>query len=85
MAFIPPGYGLVAKTEMLGTGGTAVRAFFDPRTRRLIISITYTEPEGQERVTFMGPVEMRHLQPLLQTLRDVMDMPQPGFIEDNSA
>lgn len=83
--FIPMGYGLVAKTELLGTGNTAVRAYYQPSEQRFLFSVHYDtiEEESEERCVIMGPIERRHLKSLIQTLHDVIDMGNtPYFISE---
>lgn len=80
--FIPAGYGLVAKTELLGTGNTAVRAYYNSMKQSFLFSIHFDtiEEKSEERCVVMGPIERRHLRSLQQTISDVLDMPAPGFI-----
>ena len=77
---MPKGYGLVAKTELLGTGGTIVRCFYEPMHQMILLSIEYTTPAGAKKITTLGPIEHRHLPSLSQTIKDVVDMRTPGFI-----
>ena len=79
----PEGYGLIAKTEMLGTGDTVCRAFCGTgHDRKLIFSVEYTDSNGVKRTSWMQPIERRHLSSLIQTLRDVSEMLVPGFISE---
>lgn len=77
---VPTGFGLVAKTEMPGTGGTVVRAYYQNESDRLMVTIQYISMELEPRWAILGPFDRRHMTPLLQTLRDVYDMQALGFI-----
>lgn len=82
--FIPEGYNLIAKTEMPGTSGTIVRAYFNPTEQKIFFSVEYLAYsfEAQQKYMSFGPLPKATLEPLLVTIRDVLDMPVPIFIED---
>jgi len=75
------GYGLIAKTELLGTGDVIVRAYYHAGARKLLFTLEYTTATGKQ-TTYLGPMERRHLNPLIQTLRDVNEMQVPYYINE---
>jgi len=78
---IPEGYGLIAKTQLLGTGDAVVRGYYHASGRKLMFVIEYTDANGKQSV-HMGPIEKRHLGSLIQTLRDVNEMQIPFYITE---
>lgn len=78
---LPDGYGLIAKTQLLGTGDTVVRAYYHANDRDLMFEIQYTDERGKRTVQ-MGPLKKAHLGSLIQTLRDVSEMTIPFYITE---
>lgn len=79
---IAEGYGLIAKTQLLGTGDAVVRAYFHAAARRLLFVLDYTDAEGKKQSVVMGPMERRHLGSIIQTMRDVNEMQIPFYISE---
>lgn len=78
---LPEGYGLIAKTQMLGTGDAIVRAYYHASARKLMFVIEFTNAQGKQSV-HMGPVDKGHLGSLIQTMRDVNEMQIPFYITE---
>lgn len=78
---LPEGYGLIAKTQLLGTGDTIVRAYYHAHARKLMFVIEYSDADGKQSV-HMGPLNKAHLGSLIQTLRDVNEMQIPFYITE---
>ena len=82
--FVPPEYRLIAKTEMPGTSGTIVRCYYHPIDQKVFFTVDYLAYEGEAKHKWIsfGPLPKATLEPLDVTIKDVLDMQVPQFIED---
>jgi len=70
-ALRPRGFKLIAVTEMTGTGGVEAKAYFNPDTKKVWFLVS--DPATEMELPF-GPIDMRCLDTLATTIRDVLEM-----------
>jgi len=71
IALKPKGFKLIALTQMVGTGGVTVKGYFNSDTKQVWFLVV--DPATEREMPF-GPIEMRCLETLATTIRDVMEM-----------
>lgn len=79
--FVPNGYKLVAKTEI---SGTCTKCYYNPECQKVFFIVEYLnfEYEAQQKWLSFGPVPKATLECFAITLKDVIEMNTPMFIED---
>ena len=68
---IPEGYAKIAETQMLGTGGVTVSAYYNDGEGKVFFLIV--DPPSASKYT-LGPLESRVLPTFLNVLEDVIEM-----------
>ena len=82
--FAPDGYRLVAKTELPGTNGTVVKCYYSSQEQKVFFFIQYLsyEFEVKEKWLTIGPLPKTMLEPIILTMKDVIESPTPNYIEE---